>query len=83
LRSSLDISHDHGGMVAADIKKAAKNAITSSDNDNRLAGYFAGNVLARLNYLGGTSDDLPRAWENCSAFQLQDPRINIPSGRWR
>ena len=47
--------------MATDVEKAAQHSVVSSQHENRLAGYFTGDVLTWLANLIDAPDHLPHA----------------------
>jgi hypothetical protein len=66
--SSFSLGHHRGGMMAADIEESAQNIVVTPDDENRLAGYLASDVLTRKANLLGAPEHMPRARENSATF---------------
>jgi len=63
--------------VAADVIEAAKFALESASDQERLTAQVGGKEVAGINDLVGVSDDLPGTGENTILFEVGDIRIDI------
>jgi hypothetical protein len=60
---------DYGSsVVAADVEKAAHNAVVTIHNEDPLAGDIASDVLSRIADLIGTAGELPRSRQDTVLF---------------
>ena len=65
---AFGLCHHGRGVMAANVKEAAQDVITASDNEDWFAGNLAGNIATRLANLVGALNDLPRAGEDGALF---------------
>ena len=83
LHAARGLGHDRRGVVPADVEESAQHAVAATHDQQRLAGQFKRDVLARLPHLVQPAGVLPGARERRLQFEFEDARVHVPGGRRR